>query len=108
LNLHAPRRSPGGQGEHPYDCCSNQRPHFSSLASRRSVAAIMPGHAYPNAYGAGDIGMMRSETSVASSDVNSTAGGDHGPELVRGLNVWHAISIVAGTIIGSGIFLVPA
>jgi len=27
---------------------------------------------------------------------------------VRGLNVWHAISIVAGTIIGSGIFLVPA
>jgi APA family basic amino acid/polyamine antiporter len=32
----------------------------------------------------------------------------HGPELVRGLNVWHATSIVAGTIIGSGIFLVPA
>jgi APA family basic amino acid/polyamine antiporter len=30
------------------------------------------------------------------------------PELVRGLNVWHSISIVAGTIIGSGIFLVPA
>src|SRR3954470_22204319 len=30
------------------------------------------------------------------------------PELVRGLNVWHAMSIVAGTIIGSGIFLVPA
>lgn len=30
------------------------------------------------------------------------------PELVRGLNVWHAVSIVAGTIIGSGIFLVPA
>jgi len=30
------------------------------------------------------------------------------PELVRGLNVWHATSIVAGTIIGSGIFLVPA
>jgi len=29
-------------------------------------------------------------------------------ELVRGLNVWHATSIVAGTIIGSGIFLVPA
>lgn len=27
---------------------------------------------------------------------------------MRGLNVWHAISIVAGTIIGSGIFLVPA
>lgn len=31
-----------------------------------------------------------------------------GPGLVRGLNVWHATSIVAGTIIGSGIFLVPA
>ena len=30
------------------------------------------------------------------------------PELVRGLNAWHATSIVAGTIIGSGIFLVPA
>jgi APA family basic amino acid/polyamine antiporter len=30
-----------------------------------------------------------------------------GPELVRGLNAWHATSIVAGTIIGSGIFLVP-
>jgi len=29
-------------------------------------------------------------------------------ELIRGLNVWHATSIVAGTIIGSGIFLVPA
>jgi basic amino acid/polyamine antiporter, APA family len=33
---------------------------------------------------------------------------NRGPGLVRGLNVWHAISIVAGTIIGSGIFLVPA
>lgn len=30
------------------------------------------------------------------------------PGLIRGLNVWHATSIVAGTIIGSGIFLVPA
>ncbi|HET7872678.1 MAG TPA: amino acid permease [Terriglobales bacterium] len=30
------------------------------------------------------------------------------PELVRALNVWHATAIVAGTIIGSGIFLVPA
>src|SRR5438046_2472124 len=29
------------------------------------------------------------------------------PELVRELNAWHAIAIVAGTIIGSGIFLVP-
>ncbi|MGC2696561.1 MAG: amino acid permease, partial [Candidatus Angelobacter sp.] len=30
------------------------------------------------------------------------------PELLRELNVWHAVSIVVGTIIGSGIFLVPA
>src|SRR4029077_11680280 len=30
------------------------------------------------------------------------------PELIRGLNAWHATSIVAGTIIGSGIFLVPS
>jgi basic amino acid/polyamine antiporter, APA family len=37
-----------------------------------------------------------------------TAAEKHSPELVRGLNVWHAMSIVAGTIIGSGIFLVPA
>ena len=29
------------------------------------------------------------------------------PELVRELNAWHATAIVAGTIIGSGIFLVP-
>ncbi|HWX56179.1 MAG TPA: amino acid permease [Verrucomicrobiae bacterium] len=29
------------------------------------------------------------------------------PELVRDLNVWHATAIVAGTIIGSGIFRVP-
>ena len=29
------------------------------------------------------------------------------PDLVRELNVWHATAIVAGTIIGSGIFLVP-
>lgn len=29
------------------------------------------------------------------------------PELLRELNVWHSTAIVAGTIIGSGIFLVP-
>jgi basic amino acid/polyamine antiporter, APA family len=29
------------------------------------------------------------------------------PDLVRDLNVWHATAIVAGTIIGSGIFRVP-
>src|SRR5712671_1660244 len=30
------------------------------------------------------------------------------PDLLRELNVWHATAIVVGTIIGSGIFLVPA
>jgi basic amino acid/polyamine antiporter, APA family len=39
---------------------------------------------------------------------NATVAEKHRPELVRGLNAWHATSIVAGTIIGSGIFLVPA
>jgi Tryptophan/tyrosine permease family. len=29
-------------------------------------------------------------------------------ELPRELNVWHGTAIVIGTIIGSGIFLVPA
>jgi basic amino acid/polyamine antiporter, APA family len=38
----------------------------------------------------------------------AAAAGTHKPELVRELNVWHATSIVAGTIIGTGIFLVPA
>ena len=38
----------------------------------------------------------------------STAVGQRQPELVRELNVWHSTAIVAGTIIGSGIFLVPA
>lgn len=38
----------------------------------------------------------------------SRAPEQNSPTLVRGLNVWHATSIVAGTIIGSGIFLVPA
>jgi len=50
---------------------------------------------------------MSSQTSQAQQ-----AGGaistSHSSQLVRGLNVWHATSIVAGTIIGSGIFLVPA
>jgi APA family basic amino acid/polyamine antiporter len=39
---------------------------------------------------------------------SSAVAGHQQTELVRELNVWHAISIVAGTIIGSGIFLVPA
>lgn len=37
----------------------------------------------------------------------STIAVDKPTQLVRGLNAWHATSIVAGTIIGSGIFLVP-
>jgi APA family basic amino acid/polyamine antiporter len=41
-------------------------------------------------------------------NVSASVTAKRGPELVRGLNVWHATSIVAGTIIGSGIFLVPA
>ncbi len=48
---------------------------------------------------------------LGTSDRGTAAGTDVGsdrPELVRGLNVWHATSIVSGTIIGSGIFLVPA
>jgi basic amino acid/polyamine antiporter, APA family len=39
---------------------------------------------------------------------STVATAKRGPELLRGLNVWHATAIVAGTIIGSGIFLVPA
>ena len=48
---------------------------------------------------------MTLETShpVVSETVSSSR-----PALIRGLNAWHATSIVAGTIIGSGIFLVPA
>ncbi|HYM75741.1 MAG TPA: amino acid permease [Candidatus Dormibacteraeota bacterium] len=49
---------------------------------------------------------MPSDTSQERARASITAA-TH-PELVRGLNVWHATSIVAGTIIGSGIFLVPA
>src|SRR5215468_8085328 len=30
------------------------------------------------------------------------------PQLIRGLNAWHATAVVVGTIIGSGIFLVPS
>lgn len=44
----------------------------------------------------------------SKEDKHTTSIEKHGPELIRGLNVWHATSIVAGTIIGSGIFLVPA
>lgn len=38
----------------------------------------------------------------------ATATDRKSPQLVRELNAWHATSIVAGTIIGTGIFLVPA
>ncbi|HET9304709.1 MAG TPA: amino acid permease [Candidatus Sulfotelmatobacter sp.] len=50
---------------------------------------------------------MSAEAPTERTDV-ARAKEKHAPELVRGLNVWHATSIVAGTIIGSGIFLVPA
>ena len=46
--------------------------------------------------------------SLPASTSSTTVPKQHAPELVRGLNAWHATSIVAGTIIGSGIFLVPA
>src|SRR5215813_5891775 len=42
------------------------------------------------------------KTTMASAMTNQQR-----PDLVRELNVWHATAIVAGTIIGSGIFLVP-
>src|SRR6516165_2795610 len=46
--------------------------------------------------------------SIETTKQQMAVGKQHTPELIRGLNVWHATSIVAGTIIGSGIFLVPA
>src|SRR4051812_42205704 len=49
---------------------------------------------------------MSLETSEQRT-VAASPSAERRPELVRGLDVWHAISIVAGTIIGSGIFLVP-
>ncbi len=50
---------------------------------------------------------MTLQTSEKGVDIRATNAAKP-PELVRGLNLWHATSIVAGTIIGSGIFLVPA
>jgi len=44
---------------------------------------------------------------MSSSSSSMAASNQQRPELVRELNVWHATAIVAGTIIGSGIFLVP-
>jgi basic amino acid/polyamine antiporter, APA family len=49
------------------------------------------------------MSLQTSDRAISPSSRSTT-----GPELVRSLNVWHATSIVAGTIIGSGIFLVPA
>jgi basic amino acid/polyamine antiporter, APA family len=46
--------------------------------------------------------------SIETTREETAVGTRRRPELIRGLNVWHATSIVAGTIIGSGIFLVPA
>ena len=42
------------------------------------------------------------------SCLESHPGGNHRPELSRDLGVSHASAVVVGTIIGSGIFLVPA
>jgi APA family basic amino acid/polyamine antiporter len=44
---------------------------------------------------------LRTSTPEASSQPKTA-------QLVRSLNAWHATAVVAGTIIGSGIFLVPA
>ena len=43
---------------------------------------------------------MRDETYAIPSSSSA-------PDLPRVLGVWHAVAIVVGTIIGSGIFLVP-
>jgi APA family basic amino acid/polyamine antiporter len=48
--------------------------------------------------------VANSKETMASSAVTAA---QRQPELVRELNAWHATAIVAGTIIGSGIFLVP-
>jgi basic amino acid/polyamine antiporter, APA family len=48
--------------------------------------------------------VANSKETIASSAVTAA---QRQPELVRELNAWHATAIVAGTIIGSGIFLVP-
>ena len=51
---------------------------------------------------------MANQAEKDSRRLAETADGSDAPHLIRGLNAWHATSIVAGTIIGSGIFLVPA
>src|SRR5215468_3726539 len=51
---------------------------------------------------------MQTTNSRQASGSAVSAPGTSRPELVRGLNGLQVTSIVAGTIIGSGIFLVPA
>ena len=51
---------------------------------------------------------LHTDKQPSGPPVSSRGNSNQRSELVRGLNVWHATSIVAGTIIGSGIFLVPA
>jgi APA family basic amino acid/polyamine antiporter len=49
-----------------------------------------------------DLNPLAEKRQMASTTANQQR-----PELLRELNVWHATAIVAGTIIGSGIFRVP-
>ena len=48
-----------------------------------------------------------SDQSAAQPAAQSTGAQSQGPSLVRALGPWAAMSIVVGTVIGSGIFLVP-
>jgi len=50
---------------------------------------------------------MRS-VSRASSSAGSRSGNSAGPTLERVLGLWSAVAIVIGTVIGSGVFLVPS
>ncbi len=50
--------------------------------------------------------MPNPNTNLASDDLEVTAAGKQ-PALKRALGVWSAVAIVIGTVIGSGIFLVP-
>ncbi len=50
--------------------------------------------------------MPNPDTNPATDDLEVTAAGKQ-PALKRALGLWSAVSIVIGTVIGSGIFLVP-
>src|SRR5438045_2609702 len=83
-----------------------QRSIFSEYGSYNAptcASECLPGLAHFEG-GESEMSLETSEQRAASD----TTSDQSRPELVRGLNVWHATSIVAGTIIGSGIFLVPA